>query len=286
MFKNTSLLKAFFIGALLLALQFGFSQRLLKATEDVYLFGQGAYSMIVLTDDGVVVVDTLNAMNAQALDAAIKGLTDMPVKYVFYSHNHWDHISGAQLFKDQGATIISHIDAKTHLKPNPAAPPADLTWSGDFSSMKVGNKTIELHNFGDSHGKGMTVFTIPEDSVMFTVDLVVANRVGFMNLPDFDIDGWMDTLDQMVLLDFDIGLFGHDAGNTPPIGTKDNVVAQKQYLVDLTTAVGEALQSGDFGAAMNPDLSQYSDWAGYDSGWVGMNAMTVTLQMMMGYSIY
>lgn len=285
MYKKSTFVKTLLIGVLFFALQFGFSQRLLKATEDVYLFGQGAYSLIVLTDDGVVVVDTLNAMNAQALDDAIKGLTDLPVKYVFYSHNHWDHISGAQLFKDQGATIISHIDAKTYLKPNPGAPPADLTWSGDFSSMKIGNKTLELHHFGASHGKGMTVFTIPEDSAMFTVDLVVADRVGFMGLPDFDMDGWISTLDEMLLLDYEIGLFGHDAGSTPPIGTKDNVFAQRQFLLDLTEAVQTAMQSGDFGAAMNPDLPQYSDWAGYDD-WLGMNAATVMLQTMMGYGIY
>ena len=62
----------------------------------------------------------------------------------------------------------------------------------------------------------MTVFRIPEESVMYTVDLVVANRVGFMTLPDFEIDGWMATLDEMLKLDYDIALFcSSDRGNTP-----------------------------------------------------------------------
>ena len=103
--------------------------------------------MIVLTDDGVVVVDPVNAMQAQQLDEAIKDFTDQPVKYVFYSHNHWDHISGGQIFKDQGAIVVSHIDAQTHLKPNPSVVPVDLTWAGNQSSIKVGNLTIELHHF-------------------------------------------------------------------------------------------------------------------------------------------
>lgn len=283
MFKNNILVKTLIAGVLLFTLQFGFSQRLVKATDSVYLFGQEAFSLIVLTDDGVVVVDTINPGHAQRLDAAIKTLTNQPVKYVFYSHNHWDHISGAQIFKDQGALVISHVDAKDNLKPNPVAPAPDLTWSGNFSSMKVGNKTIELHHFGPSHGEGMTVFTIPEESAMFNSDLVVANSIGFMNLPDFDIEGWINTLDQMLLLDYDIALASHATESTPPIGTKATVSLQRQYLVDLTSAVDAALQAGDFGAAMNPQLPQYSTWAGYDAGWVAMNAATVTLQKVMGY---
>lgn len=282
MFKKNTFTKVLFIGVLLLTLQLGFSQRLLKATDDVYLFGQEAFSLIVLTGDGVVVVDPINDLQAQQLDEAIKGLTDQSVRYVFYSHNHWDHISGAQIFKDQGAIIVSHIDTVNNLKPNPSVPAPDLTWAGNYSSIKVGNKTIELHHFGPSHGEGMTVFTIPEDSAMFTADLVVANRVGFMNLPDFDVEGWINTLDEMLLLDYDIGLFAHATESTPPIGTKDNVAAQRQYLVDLTTAVQEALQSGDFAGAMGVQLPQYEDWAFYDE-WLPMNAMTVTLQTFMGY---
>lgn len=266
---------------LLTLLTMGSAQELIKATDNIYLFGAEAFSLVVLTDDGVVVIDPVNAMQAQELDEAIKDLTDQPVKYVFYSHNHWDHISGGQIFKDQGAIFVSHIDAQIRLKPNPSVVPPDLTWAGNQSSIKVGNLTIELHHFGPSHGAGMTVFRIPEESAMYTVDLVVANRVGFMTLPDFEVDGWMATLDEMLELDYDIALFAHATETTPPIGTKDNVTLQKQYLVDLTTAVQEALQNGDFMGAMNVQLPQYEDWAFYDE-WLPLNAMTVTLQSVIG----
>ena len=278
-------MKSLFVKSLVITLftltTMGSAQRLLKATDNVYLFGAEAYSLIVLTDEGVAIVDPVNAMQAQELDEAIKDLTDQPVKYVFYSHNHWDHISGGQIFKDQGAIVVSHIDAQTHLKPNPSVAPVDLTWAGNQSSIKLGNLSIELHHFGPSHGAGMTVFRIPEESVMYTVDLVVANRVGFMSLPDFEIDGWLATLDEMLELDYDIALFAHATATTPPIGTKDSVALQKQFVVDLTTAVQEALQSGDFMGAMSVQLPQYEDWAFYDE-WLPLNAMAVTLQKIIG----
>ncbi len=278
-------MKTLFVKGLVITLftllTMGSAQELIKATDNIYLFGSGAFSLVVVTDDGVVVVDPVSDVQAQKIDEAIKDLTDQPVKYVFYSHNHWDHIAGGQIFKDQGAVFVSHIDAQTHLKPNPSVIPPDLTWAGGQSSIKVGNLTIELHHFGPSHGAGMTVFRIPEESVMYTVDLVVANRVGFMSLPDFDVAGWIATLDEMLELDYDIALFAHATETTPPIGTKDSVALQKQYLVDLTAAVQEALQNGNFMGAMNVKLPQYEDWAFYEE-WLPLNAMTVTLQSVMG----
>lgn len=256
--------------------------QLIRATDDVYLFGAGAFSMFVVTDDGVVVVDPIEPNQAQLLDAAIDTVTDQPVRFVLYSHNHWDHIGGGQVFKDQGAIFVSHADTVEHLKPNPAVVAPDQTWTGAESTITVGDKTIELHHFGPSHGEGMTVFTIPEDRVLFTVDLVVAKRIGFMHLPDFDLDGWIDTLERMIELEYDVALFSHATPATPPVGTKEDVVAQRQYLVDLTTAVREALSSGGFMAAMAVTLPEYEHWAGYDD-WISLNVMSATLHALMGY---
>lgn len=40
--------------------------------------------------------------------AAIQSVTDEPVRYAFHSHNHWDHASGGQVFKDAGAQTVMH----------------------------------------------------------------------------------------------------------------------------------------------------------------------------------
>ena len=42
----------------------------------------------------------------------IKKVTSQPVKYVIYSHNHYDHITGGKPFKDLGARFIAHKNAK------------------------------------------------------------------------------------------------------------------------------------------------------------------------------
>ena len=233
--------------------------------------------MFVVTNEGVIVADPINADLASAMMTEIKKITNKPVKYVIYSHNHWDHISGGKIFKDAGATVISHIEAKENILPNPNVVIPDQTWSGDRFDIRLGGKTVELYYYGANHGSGMTVFLLPEEKVLFTADLVVPKRVAFMFMPDFSPQNWIRSLKEIEKLEFETALFGHDI----PTGTRKEVVLQREYLEDLTMAVGKAMQSGDM-MLQSVSLPKYKDWAHYDD-WLGMNAARIMLEMMMGY---
>ncbi len=68
-------------------------------TEDfgngLYAFRYNAYrNIFIVTDDGVIATDPLDVKAAEALRQEIAKITDKPVKYVAYSHSHWDHITG------------------------------------------------------------------------------------------------------------------------------------------------------------------------------------------------
>ena len=69
-----------------------------------------------------------------------------------YSHNHWDHVSGGKIFKDAGAAVISHVETKKYLRPNPQVVVPGLTWDGNRYDVVLGNKIIELHYFGENLG--------------------------------------------------------------------------------------------------------------------------------------
>ena len=72
---------------------------LVEVADGLYSFGNGeAYGAFLVTDDGVIVMDTVSTTQAPFMMDAIKSVTDQPVKYLLYSHNHWDHISGGQIF--------------------------------------------------------------------------------------------------------------------------------------------------------------------------------------------
>jgi glyoxylase-like metal-dependent hydrolase (beta-lactamase superfamily II) len=74
--------------------------------------------MFVVTSAGVIATDPIGYGRPQAVVTyvdEIKKVTSQPIKYLIYSHQHFDHIAGGKPFKDAGATIVAHTRAKEWL---------------------------------------------------------------------------------------------------------------------------------------------------------------------------
>ncbi len=80
-----------------------------RVTGDVYRATNGAWHNIFLvTDEGILIGDTLNTAFATQLKAELdERFPGIPVRYVVYSHSHWDHVEGGAVFADT-ATFIAH----------------------------------------------------------------------------------------------------------------------------------------------------------------------------------
>src|ERR1700704_3854261 len=90
-----------------------------KGTDKVYVFRYGNHqSMFVVTSAGVIETDPIGYGRPQAvgtyLDEIKKG-SSQAIKYLIYSHQHFDHIAGGKPFKDAGATIVAHTRTKEWL---------------------------------------------------------------------------------------------------------------------------------------------------------------------------
>lgn len=75
-----------------------FATTKVEGTDNVYIFRyQGHQSMFVVTPAGVIVTDPISYGRPQAartyLDE-IRKITNVPIKYLIYSHHHYDHIAG------------------------------------------------------------------------------------------------------------------------------------------------------------------------------------------------
>jgi glyoxylase-like metal-dependent hydrolase (beta-lactamase superfamily II) len=254
----------------------------IEVAPGLYSFGATwSFNAFMITDDGVVVMDSFDEDFAKASLAAIRKLTEKPIRYLVYSHNHYDHISGGKVFKAEGATILSHESAARWLKshPNPDVVPPDRTWSGAKSEIKLGKSRINLLYFGANHGEGMTVFHFPKERAIYTVDLVVPKRIAFAYMPDFSPKEWERTLAEIDKLEFDQVMCAHNMA----AGPRSSVAEQLRYLQDLRSAVLVELQKGTPFLKV-PDavkLPQYEAWMGYQD-WLSMNAWRVLLEIAMG----
>jgi len=193
-----------------------------------------AYASWVITDDGVVVIDTGEPSVSSLINEEIARETDKPVKYVIYTHGHADHSRGTYAFMEHNPRIIAHenlisrfkrheltaeyinrimkiqihFDLKSERMPKyPFIYPTD-TYSDEYE-FRLGGKTFHLF-----HGKGETddhtLVWIPEEKTVFCGDLLEAS---FPNLGNpFKVqryaEEWAVALERVLALDPDIAVGG------------------------------------------------------------------------------
>src|SRR5579864_3475630 len=99
-----------------------------KVAGTVYMLeGSGGNIGVSVGDDGIVIVDDQFAPLAPKIKAALKGITDKPLRFVLNTHFHGDHTGGNAQFGSE-ATIIAHENVRKRLleggAPPGGAPPA------------------------------------------------------------------------------------------------------------------------------------------------------------------
>lgn len=82
-------------------------------------------TVFLVTSDGIVLADPLSTDFAIWLRNELDARFHVPVRYVVYSHHHWDHATGGSVFSDT-ARFIGHANMLEHL----AMPPATTSLSG------------------------------------------------------------------------------------------------------------------------------------------------------------
>ena len=242
-----------------------------KISDSVYLFRYGGHQAIfVVTPAGVIATDPIAYLRPPAATTyidEIRKVTSAPIKYVVYSHHHYDHIAGGKPFKDLGATFIAHRNARERLmllkQPDVVIP--DEVVDG-VRILDLGGVRVELHYVGRNHSDNSLVVLIPKDRLLFAVDFIPIQTVQFRDMPDGYLPDWFDSLDRVLELDWDRMIPGHPyAGGR--LGTKDDVRALKQYMTDLSDAVRAAANQGKcFDAAIKEiKLPKYETWGNYET---------------------
>jgi glyoxylase-like metal-dependent hydrolase (beta-lactamase superfamily II) len=245
--------------------------------DDTYAFVSGGYvSLFIVTDEGVIATDpaSLDPARAEAFVAAIASVTDQPVRYVIYSHDHADHATGGSVFAET-ATFISHENAveKIAALGDENTPVPSISFSDELT-LELGGTAVELYYAGRNHSDNMIVLLHPEQRILFAVDFIPVDSLPYQDLPDAYPREWIESLQWVDdNLDFDTLVIGH-----PPVsGTKENVGQVRGYLEDLMASVqaaqnaGHADNSPEMVEAVRADLeADYGTWANF-AEWLPLN---------------
>jgi glyoxylase-like metal-dependent hydrolase (beta-lactamase superfamily II) len=202
----------------------------------------GTRNVFLITSAGVIVTDPIEPEAARILRDEIRKLTPLPVRYVVYSHQHWDHILGGQIFKDEGAEFISHANCMRHFLdlPHPDLVLPDRSFSGDRLSLQLGERSLELRHLGSNHGDCLVVMTPDHVDVPFIVDLATAGGMPLPMIPDYSLHHWVRSLRELESWGFAQYVGGHGI----PLAAKSRLGERREYLEALLAETKREMDAG------------------------------------------
>jgi glyoxylase-like metal-dependent hydrolase (beta-lactamase superfamily II) len=253
-----------------------FSTTKVEGTDNVYIFRyQGHQAMFIVTPAGVIATDPIGRYRPQAVTAyidEIKKITSAPIRYVVYSHHHYDHIAGGKPFKDAGATFVAHKRAKERLAELNFADITPVDEAVDKQrSIELGGTTLELIDVGRNHSDTTLLMRLPKEKLIFAVDFLPINSVNWRNMPDSWPIEWEDGIKKVLALEWDRMIPGHP-GPGGRLGTRDDVSNLLAYMQDLREEVKKAADAGKcIDTAMREvKLPKYATLTNYEN-WLPMN---------------
>jgi glyoxylase-like metal-dependent hydrolase (beta-lactamase superfamily II) len=214
-----------------------------KVKDDLYeIEGDGGNVAVLVTGEGVILVDDKFDQDHDAIVAKVKSVTAQPIKYLFSTHHHSDHSGGNAKFLPT-AEIISTLNARNniveHKQPNAAdVVPARLAFTQEMSVF-LGGKEVRARYYGRGHTNGDAVIYFPSLRVLHTGDLManaspLIDYAGGGSLVD-----WTKTLDEALKLDFDTVIPGHGA-----VTTKAGLLTYRNNVEKLRTRVSGLIHQG------------------------------------------
>jgi glyoxylase-like metal-dependent hydrolase (beta-lactamase superfamily II) len=216
-----------------------------KVADDLFvIIGNGGNVGVLVTDEGVVLVDDKFEQDYEGIIAKVKMITDKAVKYVINTHHHSDHSGGNTRFIEV-AEIISHKNARANItdakQPGAATSmkPARITFT-DETSVFLGGKEVRARYFGRGHTNGDVIVYFPALRVIHTGDLMA----GVTPLIDYGGGGsiveWSKTIDAaMVALDFDKVIPGHGV-----VTNRAGLQAYRDNVVKMRTDIAAMIKQG------------------------------------------
>jgi quinoprotein relay system zinc metallohydrolase 2 len=184
----------------------------------------------IVGDDAVAVIDPGgSAREGRELRAAIRTLTDRPIRYVILTHVHPDHIFGAAAFGDDHPDFVAHVKL-----------PGALAQRGDYYlrrlrealgneteesevvmptvlvstrlDLDLGGRRLAVRAHGPAHtDNDLTVFD-EKTRTFWLADLLFVDRIPVI---DGSLIGWLKQLDELTTISAKQAVPGHGPVSVP-----------------------------------------------------------------------
>ena len=205
----------------------------------------------LINPDGLLVVDSQFADTAPNLLSGLKERSPRAIDVLINSHHHPDHTGGNGVLRPAAKQIVAHVRSKENQraaaersKTEVALP--DVTFPETWS-VTLGDETVRARHWGPAHTGGDASIHFEQANVVHLGDLL--NNRGYPNVDapaGASVHGWIRVLEQMApAYPADaLYVYGHAEAGHPFIGTRPDLLYQRDYFTTVIEYAGRARKEG------------------------------------------
>jgi cyclase len=213
-----------------------------------YLEGQGGNVGVLVGDDGLLMIDDQFAPLSEKLVAAMKTLSNKPVRLLINTHVHGDHTGGNENFGKMGIDIVAHDNVRVRLAqgvngaaPSPAVALPVVTF-GDKMTLHLNGETITIGKLPPAHTDGDSYIHFANANVIHAGD--VFRTVGY---PGVDFNNGGTVKGTIAALQALVDMAGPATKILPGHGvvsTREDVAAFRDLTIDLQKRFTDLIRQG------------------------------------------
>jgi glyoxylase-like metal-dependent hydrolase (beta-lactamase superfamily II) len=206
----------------------------------------------LLTDDGIVVVDTQYPESAPDCWSGLRERSDSPLAMVINTHHHGDHVGGNGVFARHTDRLVAHANVPDLMRASAEEGKEDQktypteTFQGTWSES-VGSETLTLRYRGPAHTGGDAIIVFENANVVHAGDLVFNRAYPFIDVQGgADSKNWISSLETIhgALDDDTIVIHGHGNPEFGVTGGREDLLVMRNFLDALNEYVTQQRQAG------------------------------------------
>jgi cyclase len=259
-----------------------------KVAGNVYMLqGAGGNIGASVGDDGILLIDDDSAPLADKIQAALRGITDKPVRFVINTHYHGDHTGGNAYFQKQGP-IIAHDNVRKRMesggvtgnggsmhfeaKPQPKDALPVVTYDHALT-LYLNGEDIRLLHFPSGHTDGDSIIFFPKSKVVHMGDEFVTHFPFVDVEAGGSLNGMIDAVENVIAqVPADVKVIpGHGQ-----VSSLDDLRAYVTMLKATRDAVAHAVKDGKTLDQMK-QAKILDPWKKYSGEFVSEDAFLETL---------